>query len=125
MFKRKFPLFFLGAAFLLFFAASVSHAQTTFGSIVGNVTDASGSAVPTTDVTLTNLGTNEKRIAATNSDGLYQFVNLPPGQYSVGVEKAGFKRVLRSPVTVQTQTTIKIDLTLEVGEVTQTVEVTA
>ena len=109
----------------MFFAASLSHAQTTFGSIVGNVTDASGSAVPNTDVTLTNLGTNEKRTAATNGDGLYQFVNLPPGQYSVGVEKTGFKRVLRSPVTVQTQTTIKIDLALEVGEVTQTVEVTA
>src|SRR6185312_13014146 len=100
-------------------------AQTTFGSIVGNVIDASGSAVPNTDVTLTNLGTNEKRTGTTNGDGLYQFVNLPPGQYSVGIEKPGFKRIVRSPVTVQTQTTIKIDLALEIGDVSQTVEVTA
>ena len=78
-----------------------------------------------TDVTLTNLGTNEKRKETTNADGLYQFVNVVPGQYSVEVEKTGFKRSHRSPVVVETQSTSKIDATLEVGELTQTVEVTA
>ena len=100
-------------------------AQTTFGSVVGNVTDASGAAVPGTEVILTNLGTNEKRTETTNTEGLYQFVNVAPSAYSVSVEKAGFKRLVRSPVNVQTETTSKIDLALQVGEVTQTVEVTA
>src|SRR5579883_2100294 len=105
--------------------ASFANAQTTFGSVVGNVTDVSGAAVPSTDVVLTNLGTNEKRTETTNADGLYQFVNVAPGEYSVEVAKPGFTRVLRSPVTVQTGTTSKIDLALEVGAVNQTVEVTA
>ncbi|HEX4169071.1 MAG TPA: TonB-dependent receptor, partial [Bryobacteraceae bacterium] len=101
------------------------NAQTTFGSIVGNVSDPSGAAVANTEVTLTNLGTNEKRTETTNADGFYQFVNLAPANYSVEVAKTGFKRVLRTPVNVQTGTTSKIDLPLEVGAVNQTVEVTA
>ncbi len=99
--------------------------QTTFGSIVGNVTDPSGAAVSNTEVTLTNLGTNEKHTETTNADGFYQFVNLPPASYSVEIAKPGFKRVVRTPVVVQTGTTSKIDLALEVGAVEQTVEVTA
>jgi len=71
------------------------------------------------------LGTNEKRTQPTNGDGLYQFVNVTPGQYSVEVQKPGFKRILRSPITVETQSTSKIDIPLQVGDVSQTVEVTA
>ena len=123
---RRLPcLRLLGVFVCLLFSASLTYAQSTFGAIVGNVTDPSGAAIGNTPVTLTNLGTSEKRTDSTNADGLYQFVNLPPGQYSVDVEKAGFKRVLRSPITVQTQTTTKIDVALEVGDVSQTVEVTA
>ncbi|MBV9032958.1 MAG: carboxypeptidase regulatory-like domain-containing protein [Acidobacteriaceae bacterium] len=104
---------------------SISSAQTTFGSVVGTVTDPSGSAVPNAQVTLTNLGTSEKRTETTNSEGLYQFVNVIPGQYSVEIAQAGFNRLVRSPVTVETQTTSRIDLPLQVGNVSQTVEVTA
>lgn len=101
------------------------YSQTTFGSIVGTVTDPSGAAVPNTEVVLTNLGTNTKRTATTNSDGLYQFVNLPPSRYSVEITKTGFTKVLRSPITVQTETTTTINIALQVGDVSQTVEVTA
>jgi hypothetical protein len=87
--------------------------------------DSSGAPIAGTEVTLTSLGTSEKRSQTTNSDGLYQFVNVVPGQYSVEVQKPGFKRVLRSPVTVETQTSSKIDIDLQVGDVSQTVEVTA
>jgi hypothetical protein len=122
---KRLPSLCLLAAIALLLAVSPSSAQETFGSIVGTVTDASGAAVASTPVTVTNLGTSEKRTQNTNNDGLYQFVNLPPGQYSVEVQKTGFRRFVQSPVTVQTQTTTKIDLSLQVGELTQTVEVTS
>ena len=110
---------------ILTLCSNFSQAQSTFGSVVGNVTDPTGASLAGTPVTLTNLGTNEKRTETTNADGLYQFVNVVPGQYSVECAKTGFKRILRSPVTVQTQSTAKIDLSLQLGDVTQTVEVTA
>src|SRR3982750_4576763 len=83
--------------------ASISSAQSTFGTVVGNVTDASGSAIANTQITLTNAGTNEKRTATTNQDGLYQFVNVQPGQYTVEVAQSGFKRLVRGPFGVETQ----------------------
>ena len=110
---------------VLLIASTTTHAQSTFGTVVGTVTDSSGSPIPSTSVALTNLGTNEKRTQPTNGDGLYQFVNVTPGQYSVEVQKPGFKRILRSPITVETQSTSKIDIPLQVGDVSQTVEVTA
>jgi hypothetical protein len=81
--------------------------------------------VPDAQVALTNLGTAEKHEMNSSSDGLYQFVNLPPGQYRVEAGKTGFKRTNREPVTVEVQSTAKIDLALQVGDVSQTVEVTA
>jgi hypothetical protein len=125
MFKRLLSPCLFGALAILLVTAPEVRSQSTFGSVVGNVLDSTGAAISDTAVTLTNLGTNETRKETTNSAGLYQFVNVAPGQYSVAVEKPGFKRTLRSPVTVETQTTAKIDLTLQVGELTQTVEVTA
>ncbi|HEX4228563.1 MAG TPA: carboxypeptidase-like regulatory domain-containing protein [Bryobacteraceae bacterium] len=112
-------------ALLVVAAVAPTDAQTTYGSIVGTVTDPTGAGVAGTPVNLTNLGTNEKRTDATNSEGLYQFVNLAPGQYSVEVAKAGFKRFLRTSIIVQTMTTTQINVALQVGEITQTVEVTA
>jgi Carboxypeptidase regulatory-like domain len=114
-----------GALVVAFTYAPPSPAQSTFGTVVGNVADSTGAIMSSTEVTLTNLGTNEKRKETTNGEGFYQFVNVVPGQYSVEVQKSGFKRTLRSPVTVETQSTSKIDISLQVGELTQTVEVTA
>jgi hypothetical protein len=118
---------FIGLSICILFALSgnLSKAQSTFGSVVGNVTDPSGAVLSGTQVILTNLGTNEKRTETANADGFYQFVNVLPGEYSVECSKPGFKRTLRSPVTVETQSTAKIDLALQLGDVTQTVEVTA
>src|ERR1700733_11587276 len=110
------------AAMLL---GSPLSAQSTFGSISGSVTDASGSAVPDAQVTLTNIGTSAKQTYTTGSDGLYQFVNLNPGEYRVDFEKAGFKHTKRDSVVVQVQQAVRIDASMEVGAVNQTVEVTA
>ena len=106
------------------FSAPVA-AQSTFGSISGSVTDASGAAMPDATVTLTNSATEAKQTLTTGPDGLYSFVNLSPGSYVLDVEKQGFKHFKRDPVVVQVQQAVRIDVPMEVGAVSQTVEITA
>jgi len=110
---------------VIFSACVFVQGQSTYGSITGLVTDPSGAAVTDARVTLTNLGTAEKRTQPTGTDGLYSFVNLIPGNYRVEAEKPGFKRVTQEPVVVQVQQTSKIDLSLPIGQATETVEVTS
>jgi hypothetical protein len=100
-------------------------AQTTFGSVTGSVLDSTGAAMPDAQVTLTNIGTSETRKEQSGADGLYSFVNLNPGQYRLEVEKEGFKRFTREPVVVEVQQTARIDVTMQLGTVAQTVEVKA
>ena len=97
--------------------------QSTYGSVSGAVTDASGAAVVDAQVTLTNTGTAEKRTQRTGGDGLYSFVNLSPGEYRIDVEKQGFKHFTRANVTVEVNQANKIDALLSVGQVSETVEV--
>ncbi len=101
------------------------RAQSTYGSITGSVTDPSGAAMAGAQVTLTNLGTAEKRTQTTGSDGLYLFPNLFPGRYSVDAEKPGFKRYTRPDVVVEVNQTAHIEAIMQVGDVNQTVTVTA
>lgn len=98
--------------------------QTFYGSVVGNVTDVTGSAVPQGNVTLINLGTADRRTMMTDESGTYQFVNLVPGQYRVEVEMIGFRRFSREPITVEVQSAVRIDVALQLGDVNQTLEVT-
>jgi hypothetical protein len=99
--------------------------QSTYGSITGAVTDKSGATITDANVTLTNLGTQEKRTENSGADGLFTFVNLFPGQYRIDVEKQGFKHFVQTPVTVEVQASVHIDAALQVGEVSQVVEVTS
>jgi hypothetical protein len=99
-------------------------AQSTFGSISGTVTDSSGSAIPDAQVTVTSLATAATQTVTTGGDGLYSFVNLPTGDYRLDAQKDGFKHFRREPVNVEVQQAVRIDPALEVGAVTQTVEVT-
>src|SRR6202161_744879 len=125
--NRFLRVFALGLCFC--FAAmllgSPLSAQSTFGSISGTVADASGAAVPDAQVTLTSAATGAKQTYTTSGDGLYSFVNLNPGEYRLDVEKAGFKHVKRESIVVQVQQAVRIDVAMEVGAVSQTVEVTA
>jgi hypothetical protein len=128
MIMRKLCCFTLGILVFGFCIASFFtpslYAQTTYGSITGLVADSSGAAISGAEVTLTNMGTAEKRVQRTGPDGLYSFVNLLPGQYRIDVETSGFKRVTRPDVIVEVGQAARIDLTMQVGDVTQTVEVT-
>jgi hypothetical protein len=125
--SQRLAEFALGLFFCVAFIVVVSppsRAQTTYGSISGAVTDPSGAAIAGAQVTLTNLGTSEKRSQSTGSDGFYDFVNLIPGHYRIEAEIAGFKRITRPEVVVEVQQTVRIDLAMQVGDVTQSIEVT-
>ncbi|MGH9799129.1 MAG: carboxypeptidase regulatory-like domain-containing protein, partial [Blastocatellia bacterium] len=116
------PLFTLLLA-LLFCCPLVVLAQQETATITGEVRDAAGAVVPGASLTVTNVGTNISLKAETNEQGIYTVPSLKPGPYSIAVEKAGFKKVIRSGVTLQVNQTARIDIALQVGEMTNTVEV--
>src|SRR6185295_2803023 len=97
----------------------------TLGSIAGEVRDASGASIADATVTATNNGTNAIRSARTNQTGSYAFPSLPPGVYTVKAEKQGFKTLLQNQVELQVQQNARIDFDLQVGQVSDSVEVTA
>jgi outer membrane receptor protein involved in Fe transport len=99
-------------------------AQVRFGGVVGSVTDVTGASVPDATVILMNLGTNEKRTSTTGQNGNYTFPNVNAGLYRLEIEKTGFKKFIRAPLEVQVDVTSRADAALEVGAVSQTVEVT-
>jgi hypothetical protein len=99
-------------------------AQST-ASIVGTVKDSSGAVIPGATVILTNPATADKRTAVTEGNGAYRFLNIAPAPYRLDFELKGFKRLTREPVTVQVESTVLIDAVLEIGNVSEVVEVTA
>jgi len=120
---RKLSILLISLGLIL--SASLSlYGQSTYGSVSGSVADTSGAIVTDATVTLTNLGTSEKRTQSSGSDGIFTFVNLFAGQYKIDVEKQGFKHFVRGDVTVEVQQDTHIVAALQVGEVSQVVEVT-
>src|SRR5713101_7733728 len=97
----------------------------TFGSIDGDARDASGAPIPSVTVSVTNHGTNATRTAITNDAGAYSFPSLAPGTYTLRAEKPGFKTVVRNQIELQVQQAARIDLELQVGQVSESVEVKA
>jgi hypothetical protein len=95
----------------------------TFGGITGVITDSSDSILVGASITLVNPSTNFTRAATSNESGNYNFLNVPPGAYTIRAEKQGFQSELRSGVDLQVQQTARIDFRLNVGQVTETVEV--
>ncbi len=97
----------------------------TLGEITGRITDASGAAVAAATVTLTNTATNAVRNTLSTEDGDYAFPSLPPGIYNIKAEHPGFRVAAANHLEVQVQQTLRQDLTLEVGQVTESVQVSA
>ncbi|MFN0112410.1 MAG: TonB-dependent receptor domain-containing protein [Blastocatellia bacterium] len=115
---------FVSACLLLFVLSFSLSAQTPSGEISGAVIDPAGSVVAGVRVTLTNPATNAVRETQTNDSGLYSFPALPPGTYTLRVERQGFRAVERKNIEVLVGSANRIDLNLEVGEVSNVVEIT-
>jgi hypothetical protein len=104
---------------------TIAWAQATRGSLVGTVTDTSGSAVPGATVTITEVDTNIVTTGVSNENGAYTFPNLKDGRYRVATELTGFKKIVRENVQVDVNTTIRVDFKLEVGDLSETLTVTS
>src|SRR5213592_4617607 len=113
----------LGA--LLMLIPSTAAAQAVTGTLLGNITDSSGAAVPGATVTATDVGKNISRTAVSNEPGYYIFSSLPSGTYTVDAELQGFKKMARQGVKVDVNTTVRVDLSLTVGQMTEEVTVAA
>ncbi|HEY8055018.1 MAG TPA: carboxypeptidase-like regulatory domain-containing protein, partial [Terriglobales bacterium] len=99
--------------------------NTTSGTVIGQVTDAQGKAIVGAVVLLTNTSTNAAQPTVTNSAGRYVLPSLPPGTYNLSVKKDGFKEATVSNQVVSVGKQLTLNVAMQVGEATQTVEVTA
>jgi hypothetical protein len=102
----------------------LAPAQTITASITGNASDPSGATIPDGIVTATNTETNVRSTTATNAEGIYTFPFLRVGSYTISVEAKGFKKSVVGPFRVDANQIARIDVKMEIGETTQTVEVT-
>ena len=102
----------------------VSSAQTT-AVLNGTVSDGSGAVVPGVSVTVTNAETGIQREAVTDSTGSYDIRLLPPGTYNIAVKKDGFRQLTRESVRLEVNQVARIDFTMQLGAVTEAVEVSA
>ena len=109
---------------ILFVTCGAAKAQSIVtGAINGTVTDASGAVVAEASVTVVNEATQETQTAVTGPNGAFQFSLLKPGRYSVTAEKSGFRKATQKSEVLLGQTST-VNAKLEIGEATQTVEIT-
>jgi hypothetical protein len=118
--------FVLILSFTVAFASPLDLvAQSFTGTVTGTVRDISGAVLPGVNMILTSESTNEQKAQITSETGSFTFPLVPPGAYRLEAELAGFKKFVRSNIIVNVQQQVLIEPVLEVGEVSQTVEVRA
>ena len=110
---------------LLLAIPRLAGAQAVTGTLLGNITDQQGGALPGVTIVITEQNTNIKTNAVTNEIGYYIFPSLKDGTYRVEAELSGFKKTLREGVIVAVNTTVRVDLRLEVGAIEESVTVQA
>src|ERR1051326_5720260 len=98
--------------------------QAFTANLTGIVKDQNGGVVPNVVVKLTNTGTNDKRQVRTGDEGRYTFSQLLPGSYELTAAAPGFRTAVEKDIKLQANQTAAVDISLQLGEVTQRVEVT-
>jgi len=121
---RMGKVFVQGLLLLVYLGVSLPRAEAQYrAGIQGVILDPQGDAVAAATVTLTNLDTNKTLVVSSEETGTYNFLSLPPGHYRIDVEKPGFKKKTLDNVEVAGERTQGINITLEIGEVTESVTV--
>ena len=115
----------LAASCLVLFCAATASAQFDSAQVSGVVQDSSGGVLPGVDVVLVNVGTASERRAVTNEAGLYNFPAVPVGDYRITASLSGFKSLTKSDVRVNAGVNIRVDVALEVGALSEVVQVEA
>ncbi|HBB97993.1 MAG TPA: TonB-dependent receptor, partial [Blastocatellia bacterium] len=124
--RRPSSITIVGVIFLIMVCTAISSSgQTNFGRISGTVKDGNGSAVPNANVTITNAATNLIRTATTDEDGFYTATNLPVGTYTILVVRDGFKKTQQAGVVLAADARLTQDMTLEIGQLTETVQISS
>ena len=118
------PLRFRLTLLLVLFSALPLFASGPTGTITGTISDPSGAVILKARVVVRNEATNATREARSNDDGDYTVALLPPGRYSVAVESAGFRRSIMHGVNLDVDQTVRVDLALVIGAITENVNVT-
>ena len=98
-------------------------AQIGTSTLTGRVTDATGAVVPQVQVTVIHTGTNFTQNSLTNEEGIYRVLSLQPGLYRVTFEAQGFKKAVRENIELRTGDTLAVDMAMQVGSVSESVEV--
>ena len=122
--KRNILLFLCAIAVIWVFVPS-ARAQESRGSIQGRILDSSGAVIPGATVAATNIGTNVTIRSTTNQEGVYNLLYLIPSSYSVSVSASGFKKSRRDNIQLPIHERLQLDFTLELGDMTEQVQVTA
>jgi outer membrane receptor protein involved in Fe transport len=113
----------VSAACVLSFFTISAFGQAVNGTLLGTLNDGSGAVVPGAQVTVTEVGIGIPRTTQTNASGNYVFPDLPPGNYDVTSEAKGFKKETKTNVRVDVNTSVRVDMTMQLGAVTETIEV--
>ena len=108
-----------------FSSATASHAQSTYGSLTGQVTDATGAAVVAADVTFTDVDTNYSQVTKTDSSGVYIFKLVSPGRYSLAISALGFAQYVQNGIVINANEYATQNVQMQVAKVGATVTVTA
>src|ERR1700730_1750068 len=125
MYPKRFSASVLSVFAALLLQVSPVSGQTLKGTILGTVSDATHAVIPGVAVNIIEVNTNFRRTETTNDSGFFAFANLDPGTYRIEVEHTGFRKIVRSGIALEANTTVRVDLELAPGDVTQTVEVTS
>ena len=122
---RKLTLIFWGALLLAMALSWNLAAQETVAHIRGMVADPSGAGVPGAEVKATNSQTNFSATVPSKDDGTFEFLSFPPGTYDVTVTKAGFRTFTAHNISLTLNQVYNLPIALEVGQVTESVQVEA
>jgi hypothetical protein len=115
----------IGLLALLLLLAMPVFPQSTTGIISGRITDSSGAVVPNAQITVTRTDTNLESVSVSNADGLFRVPSLTTGPYRVAATANGFKKQVRDGLTLRIGENLNVEMKLEVGAVTEAVEVTS